>query len=144
MASIAGKVLGDHSGVSSYTIGQRKRLPASADGPLFVLSLDADTNTVVVGKDEELFASGLIADTCIWSAIPDITAVENPLAVTAKIRYNGTAVPAAIKAGHDSGTVEAHFAMPQRAVTPGQSAVFYGGEDNQVVIGGGIIDRAIA
>jgi tRNA-specific 2-thiouridylase len=142
----SGKMLGEHPGVAFYTIGQRKRLPASNTGPLFVVSLDADTNTVVVGSDEELFASGLIADTCIWSAISDIHAVETPLAVDAKIRYNGAAARAAILPGQEVGTVEARFATPQRAVTPGQSAVFYGGqgeETGQVVIGGGIISCSL-
>ena len=136
----SGKMLGEHPGVAFYTIGQRKRLPASNTGPLFVVSFDADTNTVVVGSDEDLFASGLIADTCIWSAISNIHAVETPLAVEAKIRYNGAAARAAISPGQEAGTVEARFATPQRAVTPGQSAVFYGGEGEeagQVVIGGG-------
>lgn len=142
----SGNVLGDHPGVAFYTIGQRKRLPASSTGPLFVVSLDAESNTVVVGRDEELFSRGLIADTCIWSAIPDLNSAVTPLAVTAKIRYNGTAVTAVIMPGQVSGTVEARFENPQRAVTPGQSAVFYGGleEDaGQVVIGGGIISRSL-
>lgn len=143
----SGKTVGEHEGVAFYTVGQRKRLPASTTGALYVVSLDADTNTVVVGRDEELFAPGLIADTCVWSAIPDIEAVTEPLPVTAKIRYNGTATPATIHAGTESGTVEAHFANPQRAVTPGQSAVFYGGDGDefgQVVIGGGIIREALS
>ena len=143
----AGKVLGEHPGVAFYTIGQRKRLPANSSGPLFVVSLDADSNTVVVGRDEELFSPGLIADTCIWSAISGLEAVETPLAVAAKIRYNGAATPAVIMPGQVEGTVEAHFERPQRAVTPGQSAVFYGGQDDeagQVVVGGGMISRSLA
>jgi tRNA-specific 2-thiouridylase len=142
----AGKRVGNHDGIAFYTIGQRKRLPASADGALFVLSLDADTNTVVVGRDEELYAEGLVADNCVWSAIPELPAEADPMSVLVKIRYNGTAAPALIVSGNKSGTVEARFTQPQRAVTPGQSAVFYGGEGDEagnVVIGGGIIDRQL-
>lgn len=146
LVDTGGKVVGEHPGVAHYTIGQRKRLPGGSEGPLFVVALDADTNTVVVGKSEDLLASGLIADTCIWSAIPDLESVPTPLAVYARIRYNGSATPASISPGDAVGTVEAHFETPQRAITPGQSAVFYGGEGEeagQVVVGGGVICRAI-
>ncbi len=141
-----GTVLGEHPGVAFYTIGQRKRLPASNAGPLYVVALDAETNTVVVGRDEELYASGLIANTCVWSAIADLESADGPLAVSAKIRYNGVAAPTWIAPGGEPDTVEARFETPQRAVTPGQSAVFYGGEGEevgQVVIGGGVIVRAL-
>jgi tRNA-specific 2-thiouridylase len=82
----------------------------------------------------------------VWSAIPDILAEATPINVLAKIRYNGTAASAMICPGTVPGTVEARFAQPQRAVTPGQSAVFYGGESDEagsVVVGGGVIERAI-
>ena len=143
----SGKPMGEHSGVAFYTIGQRKRLPASNSGALFVVSLDAETDTIVVGNDSDLFAPGLVADTCIWSAIPSLEGAESPLVVSAKIRYNGVAVPSAIVPGAVEGTVEARFETPQRAVTPGQSAVFFGGEGAEagnVVIGGGIISRALS
>ncbi len=142
----SGKILGAHLGVAFYTIGQRKRLPASATGPLFVLSLDAETNTIVVGSDDELFENGLIADNCLWSAIPDIAGHNGPMNVAAKIRYNGTAAPARITAGEGERTVVGWFDTPQRAITPGQAAVFYGGsgdEEGQVVVGGGTIVRTI-
>ncbi len=142
----SGHVLGKHLGVAFFTIGQRKRLPASATGPLFVLALDAETNTVVVGTDNELFQSGLLADDCLWSSIADIAAHDVPLNVTAKIRYNGTAAPAQIVAGCDPRTVCAWFDSPQRAITPGQAAVFYGGtgeEAGQIVVGGGTIVRTL-
>jgi tRNA-specific 2-thiouridylase len=141
-----GRTLGEHPGVAFYTIGQRKRLPASSAGPLYVVALDAETNTVVVGRDEELFSPGLLADTCNWIAISDPVRVGRPLAVSARIRYNGTAFPAVIMPGEEPGTVAARFATPQRAVTPGQAAVFYGGEgeeEGRVVLGGGTIRRAL-
>jgi tRNA-specific 2-thiouridylase len=138
----AGNVLGEHLGVAFYTVGQRKRLPASPNGPLFVLALDAETNTVVVGRDEELYAPGFVASDCTWSAIerPD-----RPLAAQVKIRYNGQAATAVIGPGERPEEIEGRFEVPQRAVTPGQAAVFYGGEGEeagQVVLGGGTIERA--
>lgn len=143
----SGKVLGKHLGVAFFTIGQRKRLPASATGPLFVLALDAETNTVIVGTDAELFKNGLLADNCLWSSIPDIASVEGgAMDVTAKIRYNGTAAPARISAGEHARTVVGWFETPQRAITPGQAAVFYGGtgdEAGQIVVGGGTIVSTI-
>ena len=142
LVDTTGRVLGEHPGVAFYTIGQRKRLPASPDGPLYVVALDAETNTIVVGRDEELYASGCIADNCVWSAIPDLESAEWPLAVSAKIRYNGCAARATISPGSASNAVEVRFETPQRAVTPGQAAVFYGDEGEeagQVVVGGGTI-----
>lgn len=145
----SGKVLGDHFGIANYTIGQRKRLPASNTGPLFVVSLDPDTNTVVVGSDEDLFAPGFLADDCNWSSIESLeTEVErrgSGLPCFAKIRYNGTATAATLMPGVN-GMVEGRFEEPQRAVTPGQAAVFYGGEGEEtgnVVIGGGTIEQAL-
>lgn len=147
----SGKVLGDHLGIALYTIGQRKRLPASNTGPLFVVSLDAETNTVVVGTDEDLFAPGFVADDCNWSAISresleaECARHEDGVGCYAKIRYNGSATPATLSVAAD-GTVEGRFTTPQRAVTPGQAAVFYGGEAEEtgnVVLGGGTIERAL-
>ena len=141
-----GKTLGEHSGVAFYTIGQRKRLPASGDGALFVLALDPESNTVVVGKDEELYAAGCVADTLSWSGIAGLENVAAPLEASVKIRYNGTAAKSYLTPGETSESVNVRFETPQRAVTPGQSAVFYGGagEDaEQVVLGGGTISREI-
>lgn len=141
----SGKIRGEHSGIAFYTIGQRKRLPASAEGPLYVVALDAETDTVVVGGNEALYASGLTADTCNWIAIPDLAPDSASYAVEAKIRYNGSAAPAYLRSLGD-GRVEARFETPQRAVTPGQSAVFYTGtgEDaGQVVLGGGLIAHSL-
>lgn len=141
-----GRPVGEHAGVALYTIGQRKRLPASSTGPKFVVALDADTNTVVVGSNQDLFARSLIADTCVWSAIPGLADGQAPIAVNAKIRYNGVAAPARVAPGEKTGEVQVDFDTPQRAVTPGQSAVFYGGagaDAGQVVIGGGVIMRAL-
>jgi tRNA-specific 2-thiouridylase len=134
----SGRVRGSHEGIANYTIGQRKRLPASDSGPLFVISLDASTNTVVVGDNEELFAGSFLAGTLNWSAIEALNA---PLAVSARIRYNGSASPAVISPSSEGGMAECRFQTPQRAVTPGQAAVFY---DGDVVVGGGTIEKTLS
>ena len=132
----AGRLRGEHGGVALYTIGQRKRLPASDSGPLFVISLEPRSDTVVVGEDRELFAAGFTASTLNWVAIPDlICEVE----VQARIRYNGAATAAVLGPGTEPDSAECRFKEPQRAVTPGQSAVFYDGDR---VVGGGIIEKS--
>ncbi|MBC7527118.1 MAG: tRNA 2-thiouridine(34) synthase MnmA [Chthonomonadaceae bacterium] len=142
----SGKIIGEHLGIAFYTVGQRKRLPSSSDGALFVVSIDAETNTVVVGKDEDLFGTRCEVDALSWSAISSLDAVETPYPVTAKIRYNAKAGFALLTPGKENETAFLDFETPQRAITPGQSAVFYGGagEDvGQVVVGGGTILREI-
>jgi tRNA-specific 2-thiouridylase len=136
----AGTVRGTHDGIANYTIGQRKRLPASGSGPLFVIALEPATNTVVVGSNEELFAGGLVASTLNAISIDSFADVADWLAVSARIRYNGAASDARIRAGEEPNSVECRFETPQRAVTPGQAAVFYAGD---VVVGGGTIERAV-
>lgn len=140
----SGKVRGEHEGIANYTIGQRKRLPASGSGPLFVISLEPATNTVVVGSNEELFAEGFVAGTLNAVAVPslDLASGEAPLAVSARIRYNGEATPAHLTAGSEPGTVTCRFDTPQRAVTPGQAAVFYDHGGDRVV-GGGTIEQGM-
>ncbi len=143
-------MVGEHLGIAFYTIGQRKRLPASNHGPLFVVALDADTNTVIVGTDAELFMPGFVADNCNWSAISSLEAEmertgkplarsgENPLQWTGRARH----INARAGARHGRRRIST---TPQRAVTPGQAAVFYGGEGEdagQIVLGGGTIERA--
>ena len=133
----AGRERGEHGGVALYTIGQRKRLPASDSGPLYVIALEPATGTVVVGEDRELYASGFIASNLNWVAIGNL---ERELETQARIRYNGSAAPAAITlAGPHS--IECRFKEPQRAVTPGQAAVFY---DRERVLGGGTIEGQLA
>ena len=120
----AGNTVGDHPGIAFYTIGQRKRLPASSEGPLFVVSLDADSDTVVVGTNEDLFASSLVADTCIWSSIPGLTNDQPPISVTAKIRYNGTAAQARILPHQSADTVELTLRLRSVRLLPGSRPCF--------------------
>jgi len=131
----AGRVRGTHEGIALYTVGQRKRLPASDTGPLYVLALEPATNTVLVGDNADLFADTFVAGSLNWIAIERL---ETPLAVSARIRYNGSAAPARLLDGPEPETATCRFETPQRAITPGQAAVFY---DGDVVLGGGTIEK---
>ncbi|MCC6446853.1 MAG: tRNA 2-thiouridine(34) synthase MnmA [Armatimonadetes bacterium] len=132
-----GRKIGEHSGVAFFTIGQRKRLGVYARTPQYVLDIDARTNTVMVGEEEELFRRSLLVGDLNWIAFERL---EAPLAVSARIRYNMHNVTAEVRLC-DSGYAVVTFRDPQRAITAGQSAVFYQ-EDR--VIGGGVIVRALA
>jgi tRNA-specific 2-thiouridylase len=131
-----GRVLGRHSGLPLYTVGQRKGLGIAAGRPLYVVALDTDRNQVVVGDDSDVFASELIAGDLNYIAFDELT---GPLAATAKIRYSAREAPAVITPLPD-GRVSVKFQTPQRAITPGQSVVFY---DGDIVLGGGIIGKVV-
>ena len=127
-----GRFLGEHRGHPLYTIGQRKGLGLAAGRPVYVVDIRPDTNTIVVGDDEDLLRDRLIADGVNWQSM------ETPAGEVrgqAKIRYRQEATPAVITPG-EPGVARVAFEHPQRAVTPGQSVVFYDGE---TVLGGGII-----
>lgn len=127
-----GHILGEHRGHPLYTIGQRKGLGLAAGRPVYVVDILPDTNTIVVGDDEDLLSDRLIADGVNWHSA-DAPAGE--VRGQAKIRYRQEATPAVITPC-EPGVVRVDFEYPQRAVTPGQSVVFYDGE---TVLGGGII-----
>ncbi|MFH1386387.1 MAG: tRNA 2-thiouridine(34) synthase MnmA [bacterium] len=127
-----GKVVGRHEGIVFYTIGQRKGIGAHRGEPKYVISLDAKNNKVVIGDNDDLLRRELIADQVSfisgeWPA--------GALEVGAKIRYNSKEAPAVITP-LSVGKMKVEFKGPQRAVTPGQSVVFYEGEE---VLGGGLI-----
>ncbi len=129
-----GTVLGEHEGVEFYTVGQRKGLRIAGKEPYYVTALDASTNTVVVGSDENLFCRGLIAERPNWISVDTI---QGAVACQAKIRYNAQPVNAIVEpAGEDS--VRVRFDEPQRAISPGQAVVFYQDEN---VLGGAWIER---
>ncbi|SMC59524.1 tRNA 2-thiouridine(34) synthase MnmA [Sporomusa malonica] len=128
----AGKVLGKHQGVQLYTVGQRKGLGLAVGKPLYVVALDAERNRVVVGSDKDVFASELIAGDLNFITIDQL---DEPLAVEAKIRYSAPPAQATV-IPLGNGQVNVKFEVPQRAITPGQSVVFYHGD---TVVGGGII-----
>lgn len=128
-----GNVLGRHQGIAFYTVGQRKGLGIAAEHPLYVIGLDAAKNQVVVGSNNQVFANGLLADQLNWVAIANL---EQPMEANVKIRYGAKEAPAILYPQSD-GKVKVEFREPARAVTPGQSAVFY---IDDRVLGGGIIE----
>jgi tRNA-specific 2-thiouridylase len=130
-----GTVLGEHDGIDRFTIGQRKGLGVAAGRKRFVLEIVPETQTVVVGDQEELLAGGLIASRINWL----IDHPAEPLQCTAKIRYRHAGVPAVLTPTPDGGA-EVSFAEPQPAVTPGQAVAFYQGTR---LLGGGWIERAV-
>ncbi len=129
-----GRVLGRHGGVADYTIGQRRGLGLAAGRPLYVVDLDAERNTVTVGEAGELERDRLVARAVNFIAgdPPDA-----PMRVEAKIRHKHRPAPATVRALGD-GAAEVVFDEAQRAITPGQSVVFYQGER---VVGGGVIEQ---
>jgi len=127
-----GEVLGQHEGISNFTVGQRKGLKVSSPSPLYVLKIDPSSHRVTVGPDAELATVTLRANRLNWISIPELTV---SMRVKAKIRHRHEPAWATLEtAGPDE--VIATFDEPQRAVTPGQSAVFYDGDE---VVGGGWI-----
>ncbi|MCI0695651.1 tRNA 2-thiouridine(34) synthase MnmA [candidate division KSB1 bacterium] len=133
---VEGNRVGAHQGFPFYTVGQRKGLGLALGRPLFITAIDADSNTIVIGDDEDLRHSDFIASSVNWGSLycpPDGTSVS------CKIRYRDSGTPAILLEA-EPHRVLVHFDAPQRAITPGQSAVFYDGE---VVVGGGVIERVI-
>lgn len=132
IVDVRGAVLGHHDGIEFYTIGQRKGLGISSPKPLYVVELDAEQNRVVVGDDSELDRDEFSVDRCNW--IP-FDQPEGGLEVTAKIRYNHPGAAATITP-QPGGRASVKLHSPQRAITPGQAAVFY---QDDLVVGGGWI-----
>ena len=127
-----GKVLGGHGGIHNFTVGQRKGLGVATGSPLYVLQIKGDTRQVVVGGGENLFSKTLRANRVNLIAVEKL---DEPMRVTVKIRHRHEPAQATLDmSGEEEVTV--HFDEPQRAITPGQAAVFY---DGDVVVGGGWI-----
>jgi tRNA-uridine 2-sulfurtransferase len=132
IVSTGGEVIGQHNGLHQFTVGQRKGLGLAAGRPLYVVALDAESNDVTVGEDSELYRQVCEVRDVNWIAVERL---ERPTNVMVKIRHKHTAAPATIE-GVDERTIRVRFGTPQRAITPGQAAVFYSGER---VLGGGWI-----
>ena len=127
-----GKVIGKHTGLYKYTIGQRKGLGLSLGYPAFVLEIRPETNEVVIGTNEDSMTTTLKANRVNFMSVEDL---PEPKRVFAKIRYNHKGAWCTVeKTGEDEITCT--FEEPQRAVTPGQAVVLYDGE---YVLGGGTI-----
>ena len=126
-----GEILGRHNGIMNYTIGQRKGLGVSYKEPLYVLKLNKDKNEVVVGTEKQLYTKELKAENLNF--LLDIELNRN-IEIEAKIRYRATPVKANLMVNNNTAKIT--FKEPVRAITPGQSVVFY---INDVVLGGGKI-----
>ncbi len=158
IVSTDGSVIGEHAGVHHYTVGQRKGLGFATGEPLYVIQIDRAENRVVVGKNEELFHQRFVVRDVNWiRPAPD----GEPIEAQVKIRNKHVAAPALVRAvarlyeprldqafenaGHrpalqfNPGATVA-FLEPQRAITPGQAAVFYDGDE---VLGGGWISKVL-
>ncbi len=126
-----GKILGRHSGLTQYTVGQRQGLGLASNKRLYVKRLDAANNRLVVGTKDQLLSNRLFASQLSWVSGE---APKEPINITAKIRYRS---PEAIAKLHlNDGVAEVNFQQPQWAIAPGQAIVFYQGS---AVLGGGII-----
>ena len=131
-----GTILGEHRGILSYTVGQRKRLGIYAREAFYVTAIDPDRNAVIVGSKQEVYHGGLVASELNWIAVDK---PNQPISVRAKIRYLHREAEAVVSPlGEDKARVR--FVEPQMAITPGQAVVFY---DGDTVVGGGVIERAI-
>ena len=130
-----GTILGKHKGLIYYTIGQRKGLGIAYKEPLYVVKLDPKENNVIVGTQEKLYQKELYANELNWLLFDKL---ERPMEVKAKIRYRAKEADAIVYPLEEEGRVKVIFKDSQRAITPGQSVVFYQGD---MVVGGGKISE---
>ncbi|HLH42101.1 MAG TPA: tRNA 2-thiouridine(34) synthase MnmA [Bryobacteraceae bacterium] len=129
-----GRVVGEHGGVHHFTVGQRRGLRFAAGEPLYVIATEPTARRVIIGRRDELLRRKMRVKDANWISIPAPTA---PARAEVKIRNKHAAAAATIVPTADAGRVEVEFDEPQRAVTPGQGAVFYWGD---LVLGGGWIE----
>src|SRR5947209_8184683 len=127
-----GRVIGEHSGIHNFTVGQRKGLGLATGSPLYVLQIKGDKHQVVVGDQENLYSRTLLTKRTNLISTDDL---RKPMRVSVKIRHRHEPAFAMIEKTAEN-EILATFDQPQRAVTPGQAAVFY---DDDVVVGGGWI-----
>jgi len=130
----SGRVLGEHSGVHHFTVGQRRGIGIAAREPLYVIATEPASQRVIVGSNDDLLRASLHATNVNWISIAPPAA---PLRSEVKIRNKHVAAPATISPSPDPSRIAIHFDQPQRAVTPGQAAVFY---DGDLVLGGAWIE----
>ena len=133
LVASSGEVIGRHTGIHNFTVGQRKGLGLTSPNPLYVLAIHPDSHQVTVGEAEELLSTEVHVAQLNWISIPTLT---EPIRVEAKIRHRHEPQPATLSPNPD-GTATAIFDQPQRAITPGQAAIFY--QQDEVVGGGWII-----
>ena len=131
------QVIGTHDGYPFYTIGQRRGLNIAIGEPLYVTSIDAASNTVHVGRESDLYSKGCVVRDIVMQKH---TYPDSEIRITARIRYRDPGAPAMLRPASE-GRLIVEFDEKRRAITPGQSVVFYDGDD---VVGGGIINSVIA
>lgn len=127
-----GTVIGQHKGITHYTVGQRKGLGIAMGRPVFVTEIRPGTNEVVIGSNEDVFGTTVYAKNLNFMSIPDL---EGDLEVIGKIRYSHKGAPCTIRKV-EADKIVCQFHEPVRAITPGQAVVFY---DGDIVVGGGTI-----
>ncbi len=132
LVTTSGQVIGEHTGIHNFTVGQRKGLGVATGSPLYVLQVKGDTHQIVVGGGENLYSRTLRANRANFIAVAGL---DEPMRVSVKIRHRHEPASATIEQSAPNEVI-VHFDEPQRAVTPGQAAVFY---DGNVVVGGGWI-----
>lgn len=136
LVDLKGRVLGEHPGCEGFTVGQRRGLGIAMGEPYYVVAIHPETNTVVVGPEEALYARLCYVRRLVWGAIAGL---RLPRRAQVQVRYQHRAAEALIcPSGRDE--VGVRFDEPQRAITPGQAAVFYEGD---VVLGGGWLERVL-
>jgi len=133
--SVTGQVLGHHDGYPFFTIGQRKGLGIALGKPMYVVKIIPETNTVVLGEEEDVKSTNMVVKNINMIKYPD---AFNGMETITKIRAHHTGAPAYIQ--QEAGKMHVQFHEKVDAIAPGQSAVFYDGND---VIGGGHIETAI-
>lgn len=129
-----GKAVGHHSGIYNYTIGQHKGLGSISNEKLFVTAIDSKNAVIYIGKEDKLFSRSMLVENLKYMLK---SKMKDGAKAGVKIRYSAREAPAVLHISGDSARVV--FEKPQRAVTPGQAAVFY---DGDTVIGGGVIAKA--
>ena len=134
----SGAVVGQHTGIHRYTIGQRRGIGIAGPQPLYVTSIDAAKNQVIVGHQDDLLSTEFTAAGVNWVAFDKPGELDGPVRAEVRVRYRHTPAQATITplAGDRDGRVRIDFDEPQRAITPGQATVFYRGDE---VVGGGWI-----
>ncbi|MBN2514699.1 MAG: tRNA 2-thiouridine(34) synthase MnmA [Deltaproteobacteria bacterium] len=140
-----GDIVGKHRGIHSLTIGQRRGLNIASERPYYVLAIDKERNEVIVGRDEDQYCKGLIARNVTWAS--QIYSAATTIRATTHIRYRHrgaaseiTVPPPVNGKKYSADTVYVRFDIPQKAIAPGQAAVFYQGD---ILIGGGWIVKGV-
>jgi tRNA-specific 2-thiouridylase len=129
LVTASGEVIGEHAGIHNFTVGQRKGLGVATGSPLYVIQINGADKQVVVGSDEHLYSRTLRARRVNLISVDEL---REPMRVTVKIRHRHEPAAGVLeKIANDEILVT--FDQPQRAITPGQAAVFY---DDDIVVGG--------